>query len=143
MIREEREAARVEREAAAAEARVGRETAAAEQRRLMAEVFELKLPLTEERGRRSGIAGGGPLTAGSCGGPRGPVERAVQSDTAAGSDRIIKKQRLGLTAGCISSPCVVWEANLLQALHVREPRRAAETATAELCGSNGKTVRLK
>ena len=43
MIREEREAARAEREAAAAEARVERETAAAEQRRLMAEVYGLKI----------------------------------------------------------------------------------------------------
>ena len=49
MIREEREAARAEREAGAAEARVERETAAAEQRRLMAEVYELKLQLAEER----------------------------------------------------------------------------------------------
>ena len=48
-IREEREAARAKREAAAAEARVERETAAAEQRRLMAEVYELKLQLAEER----------------------------------------------------------------------------------------------
>ena len=54
MVREEREAARAEREAAAAEARVERETAAAEQRRLMAEVYELKLQLVEER--RSRIA---------------------------------------------------------------------------------------
>ena len=38
MIREEREADRAEREAAAAEALVERETTAAEQRRLMAEV---------------------------------------------------------------------------------------------------------
>ena len=53
MIREEREAAREEREAAAAEARVERETAAAEQRRLMAEVYELKLQLVEERSRTS------------------------------------------------------------------------------------------
>ena len=43
MIREEREAARAEREAGGTEARVERETAAAEQRRLMAEVYELKL----------------------------------------------------------------------------------------------------
>ena len=42
MIREERKAARAEREAAAAEARMERETAAAEQRRLMAEVYEFK-----------------------------------------------------------------------------------------------------
>ena len=41
MIREEREDARAECEAAAAEARVERETAAAEQRRLMTEVYEL------------------------------------------------------------------------------------------------------
>ena len=61
MIREEREAARVEREAAAAaEVRVEHKTAAAEQRRLMTEVFELKLQLGEERGRRSGVAGGKP-----------------------------------------------------------------------------------
>ena len=45
MIRDEREPARAEREAAAAEAREARETAAAEQRRLMAEVYELKLQL--------------------------------------------------------------------------------------------------
>ena len=49
MIREEREAARAERKAAAAEARVERETSAAEQRRLIAEVYELKLQLAEER----------------------------------------------------------------------------------------------
>ena len=48
MIREECEAARAEREGAAAEARVERETAAAEQRRLMAQVYELKLQLAEE-----------------------------------------------------------------------------------------------
>ena len=52
-IREEREAARAKREAAAAEARVERETAAAEQRRLMAEVYELKLQLAEERKSRT------------------------------------------------------------------------------------------
>ena len=51
--------------------------------------------------------------------------------------------RLGLTAGCISSLCSGWEASLRQALHVREPQPAAETATAELCWSNGKMVRLK
>ena len=49
IIRDVREAARAEREAAAAEARVERETAAAEQRRLMAEVYELQLQLAEER----------------------------------------------------------------------------------------------
>ena len=79
MIREEREVARAERDAAAAEARVERETAAAEPRRLMAEVFELKLQLAEERGRRSDVAGGE---------PRGPIESAVQSGTAAGGDRV-------------------------------------------------------
>ena len=60
MIRKEREAARAEREAAAAEAQVEREAAAAKQRHLMAEVFELNLQLAEERGRRSGVAGGEP-----------------------------------------------------------------------------------
>ena len=53
MIREEREAARAERKAAAAEARVERETAAAEQRRLMAEVYKFKLQLAEERRTRT------------------------------------------------------------------------------------------
>ena len=93
MIREERGAARAEREAAAAEARVERETSAAEHRRLMAEVNGLKLQLAEERRSR-------PLL----------LYRAVQ--------------RLGLTAGCISSPCGGWEVSLLQALHVHEPQRA-------------------
>ena len=79
MIREERKAARAEREAAAAEARVERETAAAEQWRLMAEVFKLKLQLTEKRRRRSGVAGGEPWTAGSHGEPRGPIESAVRA----------------------------------------------------------------
>ena len=55
MIREEREAARAERDAAAAEARVERETAAAEQRRLMAEVYELRLQLAEERSSRTAV----------------------------------------------------------------------------------------
>ena len=49
MIREEREAARAEREAATTEAREERETAAAEQRRLMTEVYELKLQLAKQR----------------------------------------------------------------------------------------------
>ena len=53
MIREEREAARTEREAIAVEARVECETAAAEQRRLMAEVYKLKLQLAEERRSRT------------------------------------------------------------------------------------------
>ena len=88
MIREERQAARVEREAAAAEARVERNMAAAEQRRLMAEVFKLKLQLAEGRGRRSGVAGGEPWTAGPRGEPKGPIKSAVQSGTAAGGDRI-------------------------------------------------------
>ena len=55
----------------------------------MAEVFELKLQLAEERGRRSGVAGGESWTAGSRGEPRGPIESAVQTGTAAGGDRII------------------------------------------------------
>ena len=76
-IREEREAARAERESAAAKARVERETVAAEQRRLMGEVFELKLQLAEERGRRSGVAGGEPWTTGSRGESKGPIESAV------------------------------------------------------------------
>ena len=50
---------------------------------------------------------------------------------------------LSLTAGDISSPCGGWEASLLQALHVRKPQRAAETATAELCRSKGGIVRAK
>ena len=74
MTREEGEAAREEREAAAAEARVERETAAAEQRCLMAEVYELKLQLEEERRSRPGIVQSGTA--------------AVQSGTNAGGDRI-------------------------------------------------------
>ena len=88
MIQEKRKAARAEREAAAAEARVERETAAMEQRRLMAEVFELNLQLLEERGRRSGVAGGEPWTAGSRDEAKGSTESAVQSGTASGGDRI-------------------------------------------------------
>ena len=65
-----------------------RETAAAEKRRLMTEVFELKIQLAEGRGRRSGVAGGESWTAGSRGEPRGPIESAVQSGTAAEGDRI-------------------------------------------------------
>ena len=45
VIRGEREAARAEREAASATAKAEREAAAAEQRRLMEEVFELRLQL--------------------------------------------------------------------------------------------------
>ena len=59
MVREEREAARAEREAPAAEARVEHETAAAEQRRLMAEVYEWKLQLVEERRSRPGAVQSG------------------------------------------------------------------------------------
>ena len=58
MIREEREAARAEREAAGAEARVERETPVAEQRRLMAEVYEIKLQLAEERSRTAAVQNG-------------------------------------------------------------------------------------
>ena len=53
VIREKREAARAEREAAAAEARVEREPATAEQRHLMADVYDLKLQLAEERRSRT------------------------------------------------------------------------------------------
>ena len=61
----------------------------------MAEVFELKLQLAEERGSRLGVAGGEPWTAGSRGDPRSPIERAVQSGTVDGGDRI---SNLGGTA---------------------------------------------
>ena len=83
-----REAVRAGREAVVAEVRVERETAAAEQWRLMIEVFELKLQLAGKRGRRSGVAGGEPWTAGSRGEPRGLIESAVESGAAAGGDRI-------------------------------------------------------
>ena len=59
LIREEREAAQAELEAAVAEARVERETAAAEQRRLMAKVYELKLQLAEERRSRIAVVQNG------------------------------------------------------------------------------------
>ena len=59
MIRKEHEAAQSEHEAAAAEARVERETAAAKQRRLMAEVYELKLQLAEEIRSRPGAVQSG------------------------------------------------------------------------------------
>ena len=62
MIREEREAARAEREAAAAEVRVERETAAAEQGHLMAEVYELKHQLAEERRSRTAAVQNGTAT---------------------------------------------------------------------------------
>ena len=74
IMREEPEAARAEREVAAAEARVEREIAAAEQRRLMAEVYELKLQLAEERRSRPGVVQSGTA--------------AVQSGTTAGGERI-------------------------------------------------------
>ena len=101
MIRKECKAARAEHEAAAAQARMERETAAAEQRRLMAEVYELNLQLVEERRSRTS---------------------ADQNGNAIGLDgrRHIEPMR--------------WiEASPLQALHVREYQRAAETASAELC----------
>ena len=64
MIQEEREPALLaECEAADAEARVERETVAAEQRRLMAEFFELNLQLAKERKRQWGVARGEPWTA--------------------------------------------------------------------------------
>ena len=88
IIREERKVARAEREAAAAEARVEREMAAADQRRLMADLFELKLQLAQERGRRLGVSRGELWAAGSRGEHRGPIEIAVQSGAAAGDDRI-------------------------------------------------------
>ena len=55
----------------------------------MAGVFELKLQLTEERGGRSGLARGEPWTARSRGEPRGLIESAVQSGTAAVGDHIL------------------------------------------------------
>ena len=60
MIRQDREAARAEREAADAGARMELETVAAEQRRLMVEFFELKLQLTQIRGSKWGDARGEP-----------------------------------------------------------------------------------
>ena len=53
------------------------------------------------------------------------------------------KQRLGLTAACISNPCGGWEASLLQTLYAHKPQRAAQTATAELCRFKGKMLRTK
>ena len=53
------------------------------------------------------------------------------------------EQRLGLTAGCLSSPCDGWKASLIQALHVHKPQRAAGTVTAELRRFKGKRVRTK
>ena len=88
MIREEREAARAEREAAAERARVEREAAFAEQKRLMIEVFELRLQLARGIERQPGVAGGEPWMTGSRGEPRNPIESAVQSGAAAGGDRI-------------------------------------------------------
>ena len=74
MIRKERVAARAECETAAAETRVERETAAAEQRRLMVEVYELRLQLAEEKKSRPDVVQSG--TAG------------VQSAATAGGDCI-------------------------------------------------------
>ena len=73
MISEKREAARAEREAAAAEARVERETAAAEQRRLKADVYELKLQLAEERRSRTAAVQNGTVIGLDGGRPLGPM----------------------------------------------------------------------
>ena len=59
----------------------------------MAEVFDLKIQLAEERGRQSDVAGGEPWTTGSRGEPRGPIEIAVQSGTDAGGDRTTNPDR--------------------------------------------------
>ena len=89
MIREGREAARAEREAADAEARVERETVAAEQRRLMAEFFELSLQLAKGRERQWGVARGEPWTAWSHCEPRRTIESDVQSGAGAGGDHML------------------------------------------------------
>lgn len=111
MIREEREAARAEREVAAERARVDREAAAeraraereavaertrvdreaaaAEHLRLMIEVFELKLQLALGNGNQSGVVGGKPwTTSGLRGERRSPVSSAARRGAAAGDERI-------------------------------------------------------
>ena len=69
-------------------ARVEREAAATDQWRLMTEAFEQKLQLLEEKGKRSGVAGGEPGIARSCGESSRPVGSAAQSSAAVGSGRV-------------------------------------------------------
>ena len=107
MIWEEREAARAERGAAAAEGRVERETAFAEQRRLMAEVFELKLQLAEEKKDGWVLSEVSPGLLDYVVYPEVPSKvlyRAVLPLEATVSPTQVE-QRFGLTAGGISSRC--------------------------------------
>lgn len=100
MIREERKAARAEREAAAERARaereavaersrVDREAAAAEHLRLMIEVFELKVQLGQGNGNQSGVVGGEPWTSGLRGERRSSIASAAWDITAAGEEERI------------------------------------------------------
>ena len=145
MIWEEREAARAERGAAAAEGRVELETAIAEQRRLMAELFELKLELAEEKKNGWVLPEVSPGLLDYVVYPEVPSKvlyREVLLLEATVSPTQVE-QRFGLTTGGISNRCGKWVACLFQTLHVREPQRVAEMATAELWRYKGKMMRNK
>ena len=99
-----------------------RETAAAEQRRLMAEVYELKFQLAEERRSRPGVVQNGTA--------------AVQSGTTGGGGRITNP---GGTANGLDDRMHIEPMRWMGS----KPQRAVETVTAELCRSKVETVRLK
>lgn len=99
IIREDREAARAEREAAAERARAEREAVAerarvdheataAEHLRLMIEIFELKLQLGQGNGNRSGNVGGQPWTSGLRGERRSRIASAARDGAIAGDEGI-------------------------------------------------------
>ena len=129
-------------EAAAAEARAEREIAAAEQHRLMTEVFELKLQLTqkEEDGRVLLEVSPGLLGHVVSTGARSKELHKAALLLEGTVSPTQAEQRSGLRESCMLSP---WKSRLLQALQVDKPQGAAQTATTELCLFSGKMVRTK
>ena len=94
--------------------------AAAEQRRIWAELFELKLQLTQGSGRKPDVVGGEPWTVESPGEARGPKEDAEQSGASTGRDSMAYPGGTTIGVDGRSSPCSGLKASLLQALHVRK-----------------------
>ena len=120
MIRQAAQSCLGRAKAAAAEAGVELKIAAAEQRRIGAEIFELKLQHAQGRGRKPDVVGGEPWTVESPGEPRGSKEGAVQSGASAGWDSMTYPGGTTIGLDGRSSPCSGLEASLLQALHVRK-----------------------
>ena len=108
----------------------------------MAEVFELKLQLTQKEEDGRVLLEGSPGLLGhvvSTGARSKMLHKAALLLEVTVSPTQVE-QRSGFRESWMLSP---WESRLLQALHVDKPQGAAQTATTELCLFKGKIIRIK